>query len=222
MPSSSVTLADVLDGLSSPSTKEDQESGAYASSSATVADFPSPNFENSRNKRRETADFSEINALLDDSTASEMDLPPTTATAVASYPKARNRSNEKPGRDKSNGNPAAGRLGVPPPAVMPPLEKPSRASKATGVSVAGSGRNVSGGLVSAKPKSPARRPRRTIRLDPSRTRAEYWEDNVPPTSEEVRFFHFTFLFVWYFLCTVLNQEDPTLLFLVCTSRERAH
>lgn len=219
-----MALADVLQSLASPEGGERAGGNETAEKSA----IPSAKNETKRgHKRRDTADFSTINSLLDESTASsaavdagtageqhravtakaqqgdetadfsslmtlvqngltETETPPgDDGTKPSVRPRARRHSNQKPGRDGQGARLAA------PPSV--PLGGPARVGEGGSAGSGGSGGIGGGGgkvsrPVSAKPKPPARRPRRSINLDPSRTPAASWEDYAAPTPEAVRYY----------------------------------
>ena len=127
----------------------------------------------------ETADFSSLMTLVEND-ATETETPPRDdGPKPPARPRARRHSNQKPGRDGKGAWFAA------PPSV--PLGGSATIGEGSSASVGGGGvgdvRGASGKVsrpVSARPKSPARRPRRSITLDPSRKPAS-WEDNAAPT-----------------------------------------
>ena len=231
-----MALADVLQSLASP------KGSKRAGGNETGEEPATPSARNGHklgHKRRDTADFSIINSLLDESTASstalhadnasdqlhavaakgrqgeetadfsslmtlvqngltETETPPRDDGAKPSArPRARRHSNQKPGRDGQGARLAA------PPSV--PLGGPARVGEG-GSAGSGSSGDVGGGggkvsrPVSAKPKPPARRPRRSINLDPSRTPAASWEDYAVPTPEAVRYYYYCVQMVVLLMC----------------------
>lgn len=124
----------------------------------------------------ETADFSALFALGEMGMSPPPQPRPAAAAVVGdgagAYPRARHHSNQKPSR--------GGKV----PRVVPPPSVPSRGA-ARGGDGGGGGKGLSR-PVSAKPKSPARRPRRSINLDPARAPVASWDDYAVPTPEPVR------------------------------------
>lgn len=97
--------------------------------------------------------------------------------AAAVRPRAKHHSNQKPGRTSD-----ASRLVAPPsiPLVI----------GGEGGGGGGDGRGVPGPAV-GKPRSPSRRPRRSINLDPRVSPATTWEDYAMPTPKPVSFLRCT-------------------------------
>lgn len=124
----------------------------------------------------ETADFSSLMMLVENDAAENETPPRDDGADIPARPRARRHSSQKSGRDGKGP-----RLSAPP---SVPLGGPARVGE--GGSTGGGGGGKVSRPVSAKPKPPARRPRRSINLDPSRTPAASWEDYAAPTPEAVR------------------------------------
>ena len=126
----------------------------------------------------ETADFSSIMTLVEnDATQKETG---TTSTGnggkPAPRPRARRHSNQKSGRDGKG----------PPSAALSLVSLGPSAGGGDGGGGGGGGGGVGGKVcrpVSAKPKSPARRPRRSMNLDPSKRPTASWEVNAAATQK---------------------------------------